>query len=521
MLPAMKTSIGTHPDRRAPRPALLQALATAQPAAWALAGLLLFVSTSPGCDSNTGPGSSESTADASPENTRVAPAKDSGPRPNIVMFLTEQHSYLASSLNGNPFIHTPNMERLTARGVSFERTYTSAPLCSPARASLLTGRLPHSLNVNVNARDLPADVPNLGQLLRAQGYSTHWIGKWHLARAYPKRGITELPGFTYIPFEEQVQPLSGELTDALVIDKAVEFLSSAPAEPFLLVVSLRAGQDIQPWVGAALNKGMGDPLVAVDQQPQLPANAGVPADDLSFVQLCRSVNNVRANAGPDGAPPWDETEWGTYLHTYYRLIETMDASMGQVLDELEQQGLYDDAMIIMTSDHGEGLAAHGWVGKEMFYEEIMRVPFLMSWPGVFPSGRRDARLVSQLDLIPSLCDALEIPRPDGLEGTDLFATLDQQELELHPVLVGELMLDGRFKAAERKKDHRGRMVLTGRYKYMTFTRGRQWQLLFDLEADPGEMNNLVDDPAWADVLEQHREILKTWMARTDDDFRMR
>src|SRR5690348_4570778 len=180
------------------------------------------------------------------------------------------------------------------------------------------------------------------------------------------------------------------------------------------------------------------------------------------------------------AADWGDHEWRTARWIYDRFTELADRAVGIVLDGLRAAGREEDTLILFTSDHGEGAGAHRWLGKLMFYEEPMTVPFILRWPGRVPAGVRDhARLVSGVDVLPTLCGAAGITPPAGMDGIDLLTEPDRPFVvaEIHPVWKGDTA--------------GGRMLRTPRWKYAAFATDDRREMLFDLEADPGETRNLA------------------------------
>ena len=216
------------------------------------------------------------------------------------------------------------------------------------------------------------------------------------------------PGFEYLSDEypEGVPRQLGTDTDPIWTDHAVEFLRSQQPphpdsdQPFLLVASLHNPHDICYW---CMDRREFLDIAPGSDLPPLPANFEPLEEEPEFVGLCRR----RAVYAPEIAwtPGWDETEWRNYLYAYYRLTERVDQQIGRLLGALEESGLSDDTLIVLTSDHGEGVAAHKWVTKLMLWEEVVKVPFVIRLSGAVPENRLDSsRLVSGVDLLPTLCD---------------------------------------------------------------------------------------------------------------------
>ncbi len=427
-------------------------------------------------------------------------------RPNVLLIMTDQQTLKASSAYGNPHLRTPQMDSLAAAGVRFTNSYCTSPVCGPSRSSLITGRMPHETGVNVNGQTPEAAIPNLGQIFRRAGYETAWAGKWHLPASYPRGPHAAVPGFDYLPVPNPTG-LGGQ-TDDPVADEAIKFLRRKHDRPFLLSVSLHNPHDICHWTG---RKPVDHPHV--DECPPLPSNFAPDPNQPEFIADCRR----RTYYGPENTHTknWDSDQWRRYLYAYYRFTEQVDKTIGRVLAALARQGLRDDTLIVLTSDHGEGSAGHQWVVKLMLYEEPVTVPLIVSFPGVTPAGAVDeTHLVSGLDVVPTLCDYTGVRPPDKLTGMSLRPLIENPPLPGREFVVSELQ-------PFPKQPHRkGRMLRTHRYKYVAFSDGRRGEMFFDLKHDPGETRDLARDGQVREELNRHRGLLRAWVHKTQDEFRV-
>ena len=249
-------------------------------------------------------------------------------------------------------------------------------------------------------------MPNLGQIFREAGYATAFAGKWHLPEVAP--ASDSIPGFEYLTPDGSKVPVTG--FGKVTADKAVEFLGRKHEQPFLLYVSLNNPHDICLW-HAPNEKYTREQLWSIyckDSNAPLPpvvTNLAPPQNEADFPANSRV-----------GLAPADE-DWRQYRYIYYRMTEAVDHEVGRVLAALRQGGLKENTIIIFTSDHGEGLGAHGRVGKMMFYDEEAAVPLIVSWKGVTPAGRVDrTHLVSGLDVLPTICDYARVQAPVAARG---------------------------------------------------------------------------------------------------------
>lgn len=202
---------------------------------------------------------------------------------------------------------------------------------------------------------------------------------------------------------------------------------------------------------------------------------------------------------------WSDLKWRQYLWVYYQLVESSDKLIGQVLAALEQTGLSSNTIVIFTSDHGEMMGSHGLVTKEKLYEESVAVPLIIAPPAAAPGVDR-SHLVSGLDLMPTFLDYAGITAPASLEGRSL-----------RPLVAGKTVPWREFVTSETY-DPEVRMIRTSRYKYILFAQGDNREQFFDMDKDPGEMKNLINDSALAGEVARHRSLLQEWMRVTKDTF---
>ena len=423
-------------------------------------------------------------------------------KPNILFLITDQQTFSALGCAGNPDVKTPNLDRLAARGMRFNESYVAYPLCSPSRASIFSSRMPHELGINGNnntAELRKKGVPTMGELFHAAGYETAYAGKWHAFDAFPAYGGGVVPGFTVLPLGGK-DPRPGDKKteekapqcDPYIADAAVNFLQQAHAKPFLLTVSLLNPHDICEFSSyEGFQKILpADPAQLPPLRPNLHDTDKLPAD---------LQKEVRKRSD------WTDLKWHQYLWVYYHLVESSDKLIGQVLTALEQAGLSSNTIVVFTSDHGEMMGSHGLVTKEKLYEESVAVPLIIAPPAAAP-GVDGSHLVSGLDLMPTFLDYAGIAAPASLEGRSL-----------RPLVAGETMPWREFVVSETYGPE-VRMIRTSRYKYILFAQGENCEQFFDMEKDPGEMKNLINDSALAGEVARHRSLLQEWLRTSRDAF---
>jgi len=460
-------------------------------------------------------------------------------RPNVLLIFTDQQNIRMMSAMGNPNLQTPNMDRLARRGVLFSQAYCTSPVCGPARSSIVTGRMPHETGVEWNGDSIRAEVPTVGELFRAAGYRTVWGGKWHLPDSYPQRAKSRHPyarGFELLPFRDPniENWMLGAETDPPLTEAVVDWLDRYDgAQPFFLAVSYHNPHDIcfyprkDGWVTPEdsmleiRHYGFEYQLPAIvgthpsrfSGLPVLPDNHPVNPGEPEFVSDKRHYHDEYGLETKLAFQEFGELEWRGYLNAYYRLTEMIDAEIGKVLDALDAAGLADNTIIVFTSDHGDGAAGHQWSAKLSLYEESAMVPMIVSFPGRIPEGRIDTQhLVSQIDIVPTLCDYAGIEAAADFTGRSWRPIIENPQAPWRDYLVVEL---ADFKPDRQRK---GRMLRTGHFKYNIYSSGARNEQLFDLRNDPGERRNLAFESAYESMKTRHRDYLQEWIDRTGDTF---
>lgn len=416
-------------------------------------------------------------------------------QPNIVIIMADQWAAHAMSCAGSTAVHTPNLDSLASAGTRFERAYTTFPLCVPARSSLVSGRYPHELGIDGNA--VPAgSAPgrtkeSLGHWFTAAGYECAYAGKWHA----PEASAHATDGFDVIhPFGDE--GLSAAVGDWLGVRHDA-------GKPFLLFVSFDNPHTICEYArGQHLPYGDVQPPATVRDAPPLPSNfATAPYSPQALTHERAQAEQVY------GTAEFSHDDWRLYRHAYAQLIERTDEQIGVILSALDLQGLSEDTVVLFTSDHGDGDAAHSWNQKTSLQEEAIRVPLLMRGPGI-GYNQVSSQLVSLgLDLIPTLCGLAGIAVPTGINGVNCVA---------EKRVTGEgIAVETAFGSGHRVSTL-GRSFITDRYKYTVYSWGKHREQLVDLMADPGELRNLAEESAFDGILEEFRRRLLEWCLETDD-----
>ncbi len=412
--------------------------------------------------------------------------------PNILFLSTDQHHFQALSSAGNPHVRTPHMDRLLGRGAAFSKAYSPNPICGPCRASWFTGVMASEHGDIDNRKvDPRPDLPTLGEWLgEHSGYRRIFAGKWH-AGDHPFR--YSIRGFDVI--------LSGINRNAMLGDPSIAAVSEAfirnqtgQAGPWLLVTCLQQPHDICE-------------SIRMDSQPMPCLPYGLAESDLPPLPDNFDYAHPPSAAIPEPKnPEWTELNWRYYLWSYYRHVEMCDAQVGSILSALEETGQLETTLIVFTSDHGEALGSRRHVQKNNVFDESVRVPFAVCWPGRVPVVDDEDTLVSGLDIAPTICDYAGAPVPAWYRGISLKPYLDSLE-------AGQPQSPDRSWIVAETGANTGRMVRSADHKYICYSDGSE--LLFDMRDDPLEMHDLCGEPEHAGLLNQHRGWLRQWEASLD------
>ena len=418
-------------------------------------------------------------------------------RPNVLYLFSDEHR----AQSGEPEVRTPHMVRLASQGVSFTRCVSNYPVCSPYRAMLLSGRWPYSTGVIDNALPLPAAETSLGEAFQQAGYTTGYVGKWHLQG---REGIHLPPGpdrhgFQFwrpwyntnthfdksFYFDDQgLRHTPPGYNATLMTDQAIEFLDRHRADPWFLMVS---------W------------------NPPHPNYRDAPPDQLR--RYDPATLPLRPNVSLQG-PRLERLrlDW----QGYNAHISAVDRELGRLLGHLDERNLAGNTIVIYTSDHGDMMGSQGRMGKRLPHEESAIVPFVARWPGRLPAGRQSHDLFGTIDIYPSLCALAGLRVPPHCEGRDLSA-LFQGQTARAPDSAFLMHIDKHAASggiANEAPIFRG--VRTARYTYAAGETG-PW-VLYDNQEDPYQLHNLVHDAGRRKLRSDLEGVVAEWLRRAHDPF---
>ena len=425
----------------------------------------------------------------------IAALQSYAAKPNIVYIMTDQHSANALSCAGNNDVSTPNIDRLAQRGVRFDNTYCALPLSGPSRAAMFTGYMPSEIGMQENETPLPDSLRTrtLGNLMEAAGYDNGYSGKWHV-------NTNSLPADRAFGFEN----LHGHNDNGLA-EAAIEFMGRDRGDkPFFLVASFDNPHNICEYARGQKLPFAPTPHAALDSCPNLPANHLIQPYDADILRWERERSyRLYPTKG------YTADDWRRYRNAYFRLIEHVDAEVGKIVDALDSLKLWDNTVVIFTSDHGDGQGAHQWNQKTVLWEECANVPMIVCTPKSRHAGETTDVLVNNgIDLMPSILDWAGAAKPSWCRGTSYRYAVEKPETPTEvPYVVTETVF------AQTGGTH-GWMVRTPHYKYVVYEAGTNREMLFDMDKDRLEMTNLAIEARYKDVVKEHRDLLRQWMNAT-------
>ncbi len=449
-------------------------------------------------------------------------------RPNFVVVLVDDMRWDDFGAGGHPFVRTPNIDRVAAEGAMFLNAFTTTPLCSPARASFLTGLYAHTNGIIDNTNRRGHELNTFPRQLDKTGYDTAFVGKWHMGTDGTPR-----PGFdTWVSLigqgantdpevyvGDERMTIEGHVTDVLT-DKAVSFLEAERDEPFVLFFSQKA---VHPDLALGLVEGgfiAADRHLGIyDDEPivRLPS-AGVPP--LDKPALMRKVSNL---------PPLglDTATTDATIRDRLEMVTGVDESVGRLLETLERTGELDNTFFVVTSDHGYFYGEHGLnPQRRLAYEESARILMVIRYPSLIEPGTQPEQLMLSIDLASTVLELAGQEPEDPLQGASLVPILRGEDPEgWRTSLLIEHHSDpdsylrgtpgpGRASEFVRVLGMGYKALRTERYKYIQYTELEGMDELYDLQNDPYEMNNMIDSPEAAQVLEESKAELARLLEAT-------
>ncbi|MBO3699918.1 sulfatase [Roseivirga sp. E12] len=488
-----------------------------------------------------------------------AQSSETAERPNIIFIMTDDHTIQAMSAYGSIINKTPNMDRIANAGIRFSNAFVTNSICAPSRAVILTGKYSHLNGVLDNAQRFDGSQQTFPKLLQGAGYQTAMVGKWHLKsdptgfdywNVLPGQGLYYNPDFIEMGERKNHE---GYVTD-LTTDFALDWLDRREQEkPFYLMLHHKAphrnwmpgpdhldlynDQEIpipDNFFDNYENRGTAAktqemsiseimfPVYDLKILDATPTNGNdefmlkrlermTPEQRENFINAYKDENAAfhKANLQGDELAKW---KYQRYIKDYLRCVASVDDNIGRVLDYLEKEGLTENTLIVYTSDQGFYLGEHGWFDKRFMYEESYKTPMVVSYPKSIKKGLTTEAMTMNLDIAPTLLEYAGVDVPEDMQGASLKSIMNNNGKEPSDWRQSTYYHYFEYPGVHAVKRHYG--VRTKQYKLIHFYNDiDEWEL-YDLEKDPKEMKNLIEDETYASVkstlMKELRELQKQY-----------
>ncbi len=461
---------------------------------------------------------------------------------NVIFILADDHRFDFMGFTGKvPWLKTPAMDRLAREGAYFKNTFVTTALCSPSRASILTGLFSHNHTVVDNMAPVPKGLIYFPQYLQEAGYQTSFFGKWHMGDETdePKPGFSHWESFKgqgvyYNPTlninGKRVAYKDSAYISDLLTEHAVDWLENRDKEkPFFLYLSHKAVHaDFQPakrHKGKYKNEPIELPLSFRTSDSQVKGKQSV---NQSIEQEVSKKEPLKGEEyyGKGRTPDWQKMQresWHGVDYMYYGKIsfsefyrnycETLlgvDESVGALLDYLDQNGLAEETLVIYMGDNGFSFGEHGLIDKRHFYEESVKVPFLIRCPEIFGGSKTMEPMIQNIDVAPTILAAAGIERPAHFQGQSILPLLQGKEVKWRDKIFYEYYWEHDYPQTPTMHG-----VRTDRYKLIRYHGIWDTNELYDLQEDPYEMNNLIASPEHQALIEKLTNDIYDWLESTD------
>ena len=405
--------------------------------------------------------------------------------PNIVFLLSDDHRYDFLSCAGHPIIRTPNLDRLAARGVRFTNAFVPNSLCLPSRACFQTGQFASRHGVRNNRQLLSGDAAIWANPLKKTGYRTSHFGRWYLGeKTTPRPEFDRWVSFQgenryvnpQLNVEGDVLIQQGYLADILV-DNALEEIRRSKDQPFALSVCFKTPH--QAYHPPARHESLYADAVFAPPEGASQSHQSVSPmkSEMPQARKCRlHLSNPK--------------DYQRVLRGYARMIATLDEAVGRIMDELDRLGLTENTIVVYAGDNGICLGEHQMMGKSVMYEESIRIPLIVSWPGRIPAGQTVDDMVLNVDLAPTMLDLAGLPIPPTMQGQSCKPLLEGQRIPWRNAFYYWSQPVAQVTSPTPVIEG----IRTDRYKLILYDRDPQETEFFDLQTDPHELYNLYAAP---------------------------
>ncbi|HUU29138.1 MAG TPA: sulfatase, partial [archaeon] len=403
----------------------------------------------------------------------------------------------------------PNMDRIAREGALFTNAFVTNSLCGPSRATCLTGKYSHNTGVRVNEGTFPADQVTFLERARDYGYLSAFVGKWHNKRWGRDRRFDYYFGFRgqgqY--HDPVIQENQGEekvyqgWVEDILADKTIDFIK-------------RARQENKPFMVCHWFKTPHQGCLPAERHKELFKDMIYPKPrtfNTDYKGKPRAVREADMKIGGTGPTSYVQ-DWNEFIRNYYRVLVGVDENVGRILDTLDELGLAENTLVIFTSDNGYFLGEHRFFDKRLMYEPSLRLPLLIRYPKKVKAGTVIDQFALNIDYAPTIMDYAGIPVPADVDGKSLRPLLEGMPVQWREDFLYEYYAYPDWHYVRPNKG-----VRTRKWKYIHYYDFPKHEYeLYDLESDPDEVNNLIDDPRYAEMVEKLRQRLIELREETGD-----
>lgn len=436
---------------------------------------------------------------------------------NVIFILTDDHRYDFMGFTGKlPWLNTPNMDKMAKGGAYFKNAFVTTSLCSPSRASIFTGQYSHVHTIVDNVAGEPDNMVGFPQYLQKYGYQTSFFGKWHMGDDddRPRPGFDHWESFKgqgvyYNPIlninGSRVSYQDSTYITDLLTEHAIGWLNKRDkSKPFFLYLSHKAVHS--PLAPAKRHKGMykykeyTKPLTYWQTQNE----------DYKALKWPEWVKQQRYS--------WHGVDYMYHNHNnidsmvqgYAETLLGVDESVGSVIDYLKENGLEKNTLVIYMGDNGFSWGEHGLIDKRHFYEESVKVPFLVYAPGIFNGGQTIERMIQNIDVAPTILELAGLKKPDYMPGKSFMQLLKGDTTHWRNKIFYEYFWEYDFPMTPSIYG-----VRTDKYKYVRYMGVWDQNELYDIQNDPNEINNLIEKPEYANIVKEMAGSLFEWLENTN------
>lgn len=453
----------------------------------------------------------------------TSPVEQAKERKNVIFILSDDHRYDFMGFMGQvPFLETPNMDRMAREGAHIQNAFVSTSLCSPSRASILTGQYAHHHGVIDNQSLIPESAVFFPEYLQEGGYQTAYVGKWHMGEHHddPRDGFDYWASFRgqgkyYNPSinlnGERVNYTDSSYVSDVLTDYALDFLKNRKQDkPFFMCLSHKAVHaefyPAQRHLDKYAKESVNYPKTMF---PPGHAHSKVDTSEYNYEDLPNWVKEQRHSWHGVDYMYHGQIDFDGFYRRYCETLLALDESIGKVLDYLETENLLENTIVFYMGDNGFSFGEHGLIDKRQAYEESMRVPFLAMGKGMIDPGSKIEAVIQNIDIAPTIMEIAGLVPKNNMDGTSFLPLLKGETIPWKDTIYYEYFWERPF--PQTPTVH---AVRTDRYKYIRYHGIWDINELYDLQEDPEEMNNLIRSEAHREIAQHLNASLFKWLGNT-------